>query len=183
MSRSRPPIARARLAALFLAPLLLGGCVPIVASPTSLPAPGSLAPAPGEVAQTAVALASAFRQVGIGFIRSQQPYLPSEPADLQAVPRTVYQEVLPRDPEAGYVVIYEAPNPAGAQTMAAGLRAYLQSGFGETNYPTDAQFAVSVYGATVVFGWYSPGASADAATAGRALGVLLAFGEPLPVVR
>ncbi len=167
----------------LVAALLLAGCVPLTSAPTSVPAPASLAPAPAAVAETASALEAAYRAAGFGFIRAQQPYRPSEPPELQSVPRTVYQIVLPSDPGAGYVVIYQATDASGAQTMASDLLRYVQSGFGQTNFPTDAQFAISIYGPTVVFGWYSPGASADPPTAARALGVLRSFGQPVPVVR
>lgn len=172
-----------RLAALAIVPIVLGGCVPVPSVASGAPAPASLVPVQGDVEQTAVALEAAYRQADLGFIRAQRAYRPSEPLALQSVPRTVYQVVLPQDPGAGYAVIYRAGDPAGAQTMAAELQQYLQSGFGQTNFPTDAQFAISVYGPTVVFGWYSPGASADPATAKKAFDVLRSFGQPVPVVR
>jgi hypothetical protein len=172
-----------RLAGLAILAVLVGGCVPITAVASGAPPPVSLAPVPGVVSQTASALEAAYRQADLGFIRAQQAYRPSEPLPLQSATQTVYQVMLPRDPEAGYVVIFAAADAGGARVMASELQQYLQSGFGQTNFPTDAQFAISIYGPTVTFGWYSPGASVDPATAKKALDVLLAFGQPVPVVR
>lgn len=172
-----------RLAGLAIIAILSGACVPLAAVASGPPPPVSLAPVPGVVSQTASALEAAYRQADLGFIRAQQTYRPSEPLALQNATQTVYQVVLPRDPGAGYVVIFAAADAGGAQVMASELLQYLQSGFGQTNFPTDAQFAISIYGPTVAFTWYSPGASADPATAKKALDVLLAFGQPVPVVR
>ncbi len=158
------------------------GCVPVPSAATPVPAASQAAP-PAAVSQAASALEAAYRQAGFGFIEANQPYRPSEPPDLIAVPRTVYQVVLPKDPASGYVVIYRATDPSLAQGLATSMQQYLQSGFGETNFPTDAQFAVEVYGSAMLFGWYSPGASADPATAASALRVLQGFGQAFPVVR
>ncbi len=171
-----------------LAPVLVviavafAGCVPVPAAGTPAPAVSQAAP-PAAVSQAAAALEAAYRQAGFGFIEANQPYRPSEPPDLIAVPRTVYQVVLPKDPGSGHVVIYRATDPAQAQSFATSMQQYLQSGFGQTNFPTDAQFAVEVYGPAMLFGWYSPGASADPATAASALRVLQGFGQAYPVVR
>lgn len=174
--------ARLGLAGLLVA-ALLAGCVPAGSGPSAAPPSASQGAPPPEVAQTAAALESAFRAANLGFIRAPQPYQPSEPLDVRSVPRTVYQVVLPRDPGAGYVLIYAPGSAAAAGTVARSLASYLGSGFGQTNYPTDAQFAVSVYGPTVVFGWWSPGASTDPTNASAAFRVLQGFGTPVPVVR
>lgn len=174
---------RTLVGAALVAAALLAGCVPLTSAPSAGAPAVSLAPAQPDVAQTAGALEAAFRSANLGFIRAIQPYQPSEPLDVRSVPRTVYQVVLPQDPGAGYVVIYDAGTGAAANTAARSLAAYLASGFGQTNYPTDAQFAVDVYGPTVVFGWWSPGASTDRTTAAAAFRVLQRFGTPVPVVR
>lgn len=162
---------------------LLAGCVPVPSASGPAAPEVSQPPAPAAVAQAAAALEAAYRQASFGFIQANTPYRPSEPPDLISVPRTVYQVVLPKDPGAGYVVIYDGTDPVKAQALATSLQQYLESGFGETNFPTDAQFAVQLFGSAVVFGWYSPGASADPATAASALGVLRSFGQAFPVVR
>jgi hypothetical protein len=161
----------------------LAGCAPVTSGSSPAAVVVAQPSAPAVVAQAAGALDAAYRQANFGFIRAITPYRPSEPPALISVPRTVYQVVLPKDPGAGYVVIYDGTDPAKAQGLATSMQHYLESGFGETNFPTDAQFAVQLYGSAVVFGWYSPGASADPAAAASALAVLRAFGQPFPVVR
>ena len=161
----------------------LAGCVPVTSGSSPAAAAVAQPSAPAVVAQAAGALEAAYRQADFGFIRAITPYRPSEPPELISVPRTVYQVVLPKDPGAGYVVIYDGTDPAVAQGLATSMQHYLESGFGETNFPTDAQFAVQLYGSAVLFGWYSPGASADPAAAGSALAVLRSFGQAFPVVR
>lgn len=176
------------LAALAALTAALAGCMPLAPSAASSPASPppvvvSQPPISSVVARAAAALEAAYRQAGFGLIPARRPYRPSEPPALIPVPRSVYQVVLPKDPGSGYVVIYQAADPAAAQSLATAMQRYLESGFGETNFPTDARFAVQAYDATAVFGWYSPGASADPATAAAALRVLRSFGEPFPVVR
>ena len=176
----RGALSRAPLVALAV---VLAGCVPLASGSSPGIAVISQPPVPFAVAQTAAALEAAYRQADFGLIRANQPYRPSEPPDLIGVPRTVYQVVLPGDPGAGYVVIYDATDPVNAQALATSMQRYLGSGFGQTNFPTDAQFAVQLYGSTIVFGWYSPGASADPATAASALKILRSFGQAFPIVR
>ena len=161
----------------------LAGCVPVTSGSSPAAAAVAQPSSPAVVAQAAGALEAAYRRADFGFIRAITPYRPSEPPELISVPRTVYQVVLPKDPGAGYVVIYDGSDPMVAQGLAASMQHYLESGFGETNFPTDAQFAVQLYGSAVVFGWYSPGASADPAAAASALAVLRSFGQAFPVVR
>ncbi len=182
----RHPWAAFALAALAALTPALAGCMPLASSTASSSPPPvvvSQPPLSSVVARAAAALEAAYRQAGFGLIPARRPYRPSEPPALIPVPRSVYQVVLPKDPGSGYVVIYQAADPAAAQSLATAMQRYLESGFGETNFPTDARFAVQAYDATVVFGWYSPGASADPATAAAALRVLRSFGEPFPVVR
>ena len=180
----RAGLRRALRAALVVAlAAVLAGCVPVTSGSSPAAVAASQPPAPAAVTQAAAALEAAYRRANFGFIQANTPYRTSEPPDLISVPRTVYQVVLPKDPAAGFVVIYDATDPANAQALAESLQHYLESGFGETNFPTDAQFAVELYGSAVVFGWYSPGASADPVTAASALVVLRSFGQAFPVVR
>lgn len=176
------------LAAALLAASALGvaGCMPAAAPATPAlpsPPPASAGPLTPDGRATVAALEAALRTAGFGFIQATQPYRPSEPVELQGVPRAVYQEVLPADPEAGYVVIYELPDPGSAQAMGQTLARYLGSGFGQTAYPTDARFAVSVAASTVVFTAWSPAASRDQASAGAAFDVVARFGQPVSVIR
>ena len=193
MMRNRPgriPPAGGRglvvRAALFL---VVGGsglaaCMPAAPAtpvPATQPPPAPQLTADGRV--TVAALEAALRAAGFGLIPATQPYRPSEPGELQPVPRAVFQEVLPADPDAGYVVVYEFADAGTAQSMGQTLARYLASGFGQTGYPIDTRFAVSVAATTVVFSAWSPAASRDEASSGVAFDVVAGFGQPVPVTR
>jgi hypothetical protein len=109
-------------------------------------------------------------------------YRPSEPVALTHVPRTVLQ-VVGSDPEQGYVVIYELPDDAAATAAGTELARYLASGFGQTNFPLDAQFYVAQVGATLVFTWYSAERADDPAAARSAVDAIQMVGQPFPVIK
>ncbi len=110
------------------------------------------------------------------------PYRPSEPVSLTAAPRTVLQ-VQDLGPDVGYVVIYQLPGSAEAATRAAELAGYLASGFGQTNFPVDAQFSVAQLDSTVIMTWWSRERAAEDARAQGAFDVVRAIGQPYPVVK
>lgn len=162
----------------------MGACLPAARAtpaPATQPPPATQLTPDGRA--TVAALEAALRAAGFGLIPATQPYRPSEPVELQPVPRAVYQEVLPADPDAGYLVVYELADAGTAQAMGQTLARYLGSGFGQTGYPIDARFAVSVAASTVVFTAWSPAASHDEASSGAAYEVVARFGQPVPVTR
>jgi hypothetical protein len=65
------------------------------------------------------------------------------------------------DPDDGFVVIYDLADADTAMDRAQDLATYLGSGFGQTNYPADAQFSVGVVGSTVVFTWWARRRASD----------------------
>ena len=50
---------------------------------------------------------------------TQTPYRPAEGPLLANAPRAVYQVILPEDPDKGYIVVYEFPDPGRAAEAAA----------------------------------------------------------------
>ena len=108
-----------------------------------------------EVQGTLSLIQQALTPVGLQLQPPTQPYRPSEPPGLVTAPRAIQRESL-AEPDLGYVVVYELPDQQTASARARELAAYLASGFGQTNYPIDAQFAISQVGDTVVFTWWSP---------------------------
>ena len=110
------------------------------------------------------------------------PYRPSEPASLTQASRTVFQ-VSGADADQGYVVIYDFPTDAAAATAGTELASYMASGFGQTNFPTDAQFSVAQVGSTIVFTWYSGARASDAVKAREAFLAVASVGQPFPVVK
>jgi hypothetical protein len=80
-------------------------------------------------------------------------------------------------------VVYEFADAELAAARGRELAAYLASGFGQTNYPVDAQFALSQVGGTLVLGWWSPERSSMPERARRALDLMRGFGQPIPVAK
>jgi hypothetical protein len=135
------------------------------------------------VAGTAAALGQRLAESG-GYRLDQlrRPYRPAEPAELQQTPRAVFQ-VDVADPSAGYVVVYAFATPEAARDRGMIFARYLGSGFGQTNYPLDAQFALSQVGPTLVFHWWSREQAEDPDRAQGAFDVISRFGLPIEVRR
>jgi hypothetical protein len=92
-------------------------------------------------------------------------YRPGESPDLIDVPRKLVQAVMPEDPGAGYVVIYELPSAGEADRVGGEFLRYLGGGTGAVQYPRDAQFLLQRVGPTLVFNAWSAEASPDARVA------------------
>jgi hypothetical protein len=145
-----------------------------VVQPT--PVPSLSAESAGTVSQLQTTLAAA----GYRLDPPIAPYQAAEPASFASVPRAVYQISTP-DPNGGFVVIYQFPDTGTAATRGHELASFLGSGFGQTNYPFDAQFAVSQVGGTLVFTWWSADRSSDDAAAQGAFDLVASVGQPIPV--
>jgi hypothetical protein len=131
----------------------------------------------GTVQRITQALDAAGYQVGPPVM----PYRPSEPAPLTQVPRTVLQ--VQTEPDLGYVVIYQLADSAEAGVRAGELASYLGSGFGQTNFPVDAQFSVAQADSTVIMTWWSRERADDDDAVQGAFDVVRAIGQPYPVVK
>jgi hypothetical protein len=92
-------------------------------------------------------------------------FRPGESAELAAVPRRLVQAVMPDDPAAGYVVIYELPTAGDADRVGGEFLRYLAGGTGAIQYPRDTQFVLQRVGQTLVFYAWSAEASPDAPVA------------------
>jgi hypothetical protein len=176
------PRGRLLLAAAALA--LLAGCGGLFTAQVDEgpPLPTSQASLSAGIASTLSALRAALEAPGFRLDPPVVAYRPSEPASMVQTPRAVYQASV-GDPAQGYVVIYQLADPAAAATAAGELASHLASGFGQTNFPTDAQFHVATHGSTVVFTWWSRERAADddaAETAFRAMG---SVGIAVPVLK
>ena len=185
-------MTRVRAAAAGLtAVLLLAGCFAPGGGDQPGP-PGPPLPTPqaslsaqvdGTVSLVRAALAKANLQLDTPVV----PYRPSEPVGLAAAPRAILQVTLPgagaMDPDQGYVMVYDLTSTAVATDRGQELAAYLGSGFGQTNYPLDAQFAISQVGGTIVFTWWSASRAADDALAQTAFDAVASVGQPIPVTK
>jgi hypothetical protein len=154
------------------------------AQPTDTPRPIAT-----PVASLGVALAASERRITDALVAAGYQvappvvaYRPSEPASLTQVPRTVLQ-VQGLGNDSGYVVIYQLPSSAEAGVHAAELASYLGSGFGQTNFPVDAQFSVAQLDSTVAMTWWSRERAEDDEAAQGAYDVIRAIGQPYPVVK
>lgn len=132
------------------------------------------------VAGTFGALRTALAPAGYRVEVLTRPYRPAEPLELSRVPRAALQ-VDVGDPDAGFVVIYEFDDVATARERGGVFARYLGSGFGQTNFPLDAQFAVQQVGPTIVFSWWSRELSAEPERARGAFDLISAFGQPIEV--
>ena len=146
----------------------------VLALPTPLHAPTVA------MAATIEQLQAAVISVPMRLVDPIVPYRPSEPEPLLQVPRTVLRADF-ADPDDGHVLIYGATNSTQAATYATDLAAHLQSGFGQTNFPVDAQFSVAVVGDTVVFTWWSRRSSPDPDLAVAVFDALATVGHPIEV--
>jgi hypothetical protein len=183
---------RSVLLGVVAAALVAGGCAggtsPSATGVTPLlPAPTQAGPTPmgspsAEVAGTASLLTARLSSAGFGFQLFTRAARPSEPAEFADVPRAIYQAGL-ADPDGGIVVIYAFPSASQAVTGASRMAAYVGSPFGQTNYPTDAQFSVAQVNATVVFTWWAASRSSDPQQAERAFDAIASVGQPVPVTK
>ena len=133
-----------------------------------------------DLSATAGQLRAAVADLGLRLDAPQQPYRPSEPQALLHVPRAVLRASL-ADPADGHVVIYRAADSAAATQLAGELAAYLESGFGQTNYPADAQFSISTVGSTIVFTWWSRSRSGDPERAKAVFDAVASVGDEVEV--
>jgi hypothetical protein len=121
-------------------------------------AASSLTPA---ISATAALLRTALGTAGFQLSTPQVPFRPAESPTLAAAPRGVFQVKLPADEEHGFLVVYELPTPAAATAAAQEQVAYVESGPGRVQFPTDARFVLRQVGSTLIFYAWSPSAVTD----------------------
>ncbi|CAN5145534.1 hypothetical protein BH24CHL7_BH24CHL7_00610 [soil metagenome] len=135
--------------------------------------------------QLQAASATVQRRLGAAGFRLEhavRPFRTGEPASLQFTPRALFRVML-SDPDSGWVVLYDLGTPERAAQAGRDFAAYLGGGFGQTNFPTDAQFAVNQLEGTLLFSWYSRERSGDPEQAQAAFEEIRRVGQPFPVVR
>lgn len=178
----RPRRLRRALLASALLVVALAGCggSQLADTPAPVATPGR---SPGAALARALArITDALAAAGFQVAPPLAPYRPSEPASLTQVARSVLQ-VQGVGADSGYVVVYQLPGTAEAATRAAELAGYLGSGFGQTNFPVDAQFSVAQFDGTVIMTWWSGERAEDPARAQGAFDVVRAIGQQHPVVK
>ncbi|MEA2545490.1 MAG: hypothetical protein QOI09_763 [Chloroflexota bacterium] len=166
---------------------VLGGCgAGANGSPAPLPiqSVGPAATVTAAVSQTRATIAAALTTAGVAVQLGDatRPYRPAESARLRDAPRAVYQVLLPDQPDAGFVVVYEFPDAASAVNAGNEEAGYLGTGPAKVQFPPDAQHVLQVVGTTLVLYTWSPTASSDP-TAGNVADALKRLGIGFSVPR
>ena len=118
------------------------------------------------VDQTRAALVTALGGQNLILTDSQAPVRPAEAPLLASAPRAVYQVTLPKDPDKGFIVVYEFPDTAGAAAAAVEEQAYLATGPGRVQTPQGTVTVIRQVGSTIVYYQWLPGAAKDPAAPG-----------------
>lgn len=118
------------------------------------------------VIQTRAELVRVLAAVSLVLSDTQVPVRKAESPLLAAAARAVYQVVLPKDPNKGYIVVYEFSDAAHAAAAAAEQQAYLGSGPGRVQTPQGTVSVIRQVGSTIVLYDWLPAASQDPSAAG-----------------
>jgi hypothetical protein len=173
VSDGRPGLARARriVGGLALAAALtavLAGCATVDEAGRSFPV-ASIGPAmtvSPAVDQTRTELVRVLGGQQLQLADTQTPVRMAESPLLTTAPRAVYQVVLPKDPDKGYIVVYEFPDPGRAAAAATEQQSYLGSGPGRVQTPQGTVTVIRQVGSTVVLYQWLPAAAQDPSAAG-----------------
>jgi hypothetical protein len=133
-----------------------------------------------QVAAAAAVVERALAEAGFRLEQSPMEYRPAEPEGIHRVPRAVHRVGL-NDPNAGWVLIYDLRQSEAAAQAGRDFATYLGSGFGQTNYPFDAQFTLNQIGGALVFSWWSRERSPDPDAAEAAFEAIKVVGQPIEV--
>ena len=174
---------RRLLALPLIATLTLAACTspdrPSV-QPDDIELPTPMRTVDASMQRTITALDAALAQTGERLITPTGAYRPSEPASMVQLPRTVRRVEL-ADADDGFVVIYEAESYGRALELAQELADYVESGFGQTNFTADTQFAVSSLEDAIIFTTWSPRRSDDPERAEAAFEAIAGVGTPVEI--
>jgi hypothetical protein len=134
------------------------------------------------LAATAGLLRGAVAEAGFRLDPTLTPVRPSEPQSLVMTPRAALRASL-AEPDEGFVIIYDLADAAEAQARADDLAAYLESGFGQSNFTADTRFSVAVVDDTLVFTWWIPSHSSDRESGEAVFEAISRVGDPVEVTR
>jgi hypothetical protein len=136
-------------------------------------APGSFVPesvgppttVTAAVGQTRAAIAAALGGVAVQLGDATRPYRPAESGRLRNAARAVFQVVLPDQPDAGFIVVYEFPDSGSAVDAGNEEAGYLGTGPARVQFPPDTQHVLRALGTTLILYSWSPSASSDPSAA------------------
>jgi hypothetical protein len=133
------------------------------------------------VNQTRIELVRVLAAHQLVLTDTQAPVRPPEAPLLTAAPRAVYQVILPKDPQKGYIVVYEFTDPSLAAAAATEEQAYLATGPARVQSPLGTVTIIRQVGATIVlYAWLPAGAQDDSAPAIQTALETLGIGFPVP---
>jgi hypothetical protein len=164
------------------AAILFGGCVGAGGGGAGPTLPTPQASLSAQIQGTLAVLTSALAAAGFRLDPPVVPYRPGEPADLGDAPQAIFQTSIP-DANQGYVVIFELPDPGTASTRGQEFASYLGGGFGQTNFPVDAQFSLAQVGSTLIFTWWSRALATDKVAAEAAFNAVHSVGQSITVTK
>jgi hypothetical protein len=177
-SRSRWRALAAASAGLWLSAVIVVGCgLGANTTEPSLPdaSASPVVTAGAAAAQTRGEIAAALGGVAVQLGDATTPYRPAESPRLRDAPRAVYQVVLPDQPDAGYIVVYEFPDAAAAVDAGNEQAGYLGTGNGRVQFPLGTQHVLRQLGPTLILYSWLPAASSDP-TAGKVADALNTLG-------
>ena len=169
----------------LLAALVAGCGIGAAETPASAPV-ASIGPAAtvgAAVGQTRGAIVSALEAVRVQFGDATRPYRPAESPRLRTAPRAVYQVVLPEQPDAGFIVVYEFRDAAAAVDAGNEEAGYLGTGPGRIQYPIGTQHVIRQLGPTLILYSWSPVEGDDSTTAADIGAALASIGVGFSVPR
>jgi hypothetical protein len=179
-------IADRRPALVVAAAIALAGCGSANTATPSVPiaSAGPAATVTAAVGQTRGAIAAALTAGGVAvqLADATRPYRPAESGRLRNAPRAVYQVLLPDQPDAGFIVVYEFPDAASAVDAGNEEAGYLGSGPAKVQFPLGTQHVIQAVGTTLVLYSWLPAASPDP-TAGKVADALANLGVGFSVPR
>ncbi|HEY8817397.1 MAG TPA: hypothetical protein VIM25_01055 [Candidatus Limnocylindrales bacterium] len=118
------------------------------------------------VDQTRAELVRVLGAVNLVLSDTQTPVRKAESPLMAAAPRAVYQVVLPKDSNKGYIVVYEFTDVGLAAAAATEQQAYLGTGPGRVQTPQGTVTLIRQVGSTVVLYDWLPAAAQDPSAAG-----------------
>jgi hypothetical protein len=127
-------------------------------------------------------LTTTLATAGLPLLHPPSPVRPGESPLLTTAPRTVGQVILPADPDHGFIVLYEFPDPASAYTAAQQQATYIGGGEGRIQFLPDSQFTLRQNGSCVLFFTWAPSVSTDPRSPDIAT-VLETFGVGIAIPR
>ncbi|MFL5684856.1 MAG: hypothetical protein ACJ77D_02265 [Chloroflexota bacterium] len=177
----RPNALALSLAAVLLVAGCAGSAGEVAPSVGALVTEGPTRTVGPAVAQTRTELVQVLGTKNLVLQDSQAEFRPPEDPTFATTPRALYQVILPKAPQEGFIVVYEFADPTAAAEAAAAQAAYLATGPAKVQSPFGARHIIRLVGPTVVqYTWVPAGAEdplqPDIQTALETLGT----GVPVP---